>query len=137
MQIRKILKNWVRFWRGFWTITNSESVSSTFVFFATIFLRWMNRLDWQQLDDILQVPYEGQIKNPNIFGLFICPYKNCGKQFPQKLLFQDHLKLFHDFPHTFSCMLIFQMSKSNLIVAGKWKRILFPWGKIQFSCLIG
>ena len=78
-----------------------------------------HRLDWQQLDDILQVPYEGQIKNPNIFGLFICPYKNCGKQFPQKLLFQDHLKLFHDFPHTFSCMLIFQMSKSNLIVAGK------------------
>ena len=86
------------------------------IFCYNIFTMDEHRLDWQQLDDILQVPHEGQIKNPNIFGLFICPYKNCGKQFPQKLLFQDHLELFHDFPQTFSIYVDFS---TTVIVAGK------------------
>ena len=86
------------------------------IFCYNIFTIDEHRLDWQQLDDILQVPYEGQIKNPNIFGLFICPYKNCGKQFPQKLLFQDHLELFHYFPQTFSIYVDFS---TTVIVTGK------------------
>ena len=86
------------------------------LYFLLQYFNDKHRLDWQQLDDILQVPYEGQIKNPNIFGLFICPYKNCGKQFPQKSLFQDHLELFHDFPQTFSIYVDFS---TTVIVAGK------------------
>ena len=83
-----------------------------------------HRLDWQ-LDDILQVPYEGQIKNPNIFGLFICPYKNCGKQFPEKLLFQDHLELFHDFQHTFSIYVDFSNEQVQFNCSRKMKKNSF------------
>ena len=67
------------------------------------------RLDWQQLDDILQVPYEGQIKNPNIFGLLFVHIKIVGNNSLKNHCFKIIWNCFMISPKLFQFMLIFQL----------------------------
>ena len=68
-----------------------------------------HRLDWQQLDDILQVPHEGQIKNPNIFGLFICHIKIVGNNSLKNYCFKIIWNCFMISLKLFQYMFIFQL----------------------------
>ena len=48
-----------------------------------------HQFDWQQLDDVPEYP-----------GPFQCYLQDCGQKFPQKLLFEEHLIVFHPSPKT-------------------------------------
>ena len=47
-----------------------------------------HQFNWQQLDDIPE--------DPVLVCRFHCSFKDCGKQFPQKLLLEGHLTSFHN-----------------------------------------